>query len=273
MLSSGNRDILAICVVSTVVGSLLGWIVVVMRRSPFTPIQSFLYAVNYMVARVLWRAKICNPFPVPPDRGAVVVCNHRCPLDPSLIMLTVARAIHWMVAREYCEQPGLRWLLRTCEVIPVRRGSIDREALRTAIRLVRNGALVGIFPEGRINTTEQLLLPGHPGAAMIALKGGVPIVPCYVHGAPYDGTTLGCLLMPASIQLTIGQPIDLSAYFDRAKDREALADVTRQMLTEIARLAGQPDFKPQLAGRFRNEGQNEGEKRTAEDGGREIVDC
>ena len=93
-------------------------------------------------------------------------------------------------------------------------------AIRTAIRLVQQGELVGVFPEGRINTTGQLLLPGRPGAAMIALKARAPVVPCYIHGAPYDGTTLGCLLMPASVRLEIGPPIDLSAYFDRDDRRE-----------------------------------------------------
>ena len=55
--------------------------------------------------------------------------------------------------------------------------------------------------------------------------------------------------MPAHVQLTIGKPIDLTAYYDRAADREAQQDVTLIVLKEIAKLAGQPDFQPSLAGR------------------------
>ncbi len=214
VLSAETANILAFCVLATLGAALLGWIVMMLRRSPFTPAQSLLYAVNYGLVRILWRAKIRGSFPIPPGRGAVIVCNHRCPVDPSFLAIAVPRAIHWLVAQEYYEYPGFRHLLRLCEVIPVRRGAIDPTAVRVAIRLAKRGELVGIFPEGRINTTEDLLLPGRSGAALIALKAGAPIVPCYIHGAPYDGTTLGCLLMPATVRLEIGSPIDVSAYVD-----------------------------------------------------------
>jgi 1-acyl-sn-glycerol-3-phosphate acyltransferase len=222
----------------------------ILRRSPFTPVQSALYALNYAIVRILWRTKIHGAISLPPGQGAVLVCNHRCPLDPAFLMITVSRAIHWMVAKEYCEYPGFRQLLTTCEVIPVRRGGVDMAAIRAAIRLVKRGELVGILPEGRINTTPQMLLPGRSGAAMIALKARAPIVPCYVHGAPYDGTSLGCLLMPASVRLEIGAPIDVSAYVDRNDQRHAMKELTRRLLKEIARLGGRPDFEPQLGGRF-----------------------
>ena len=252
MLSTEIGTFFAICVVATVALGVAGWIVAMLRRSPFTPLQSALYALNYSIARLLWRAEIGGRFPIPPDAGAVVVCNHRCPLDPSFIAIAVPRAVHWMVAKEYCEHPAFRRLLQTCEVIPVRRGGADMAAMREAIRLLKAGELVGIFPEGRINTTTQMLLPGRQGAAMLALKARAPVVPCYIHGAPYDGTTLGCLLMPAAVRLEIGEPIDLSPYYHRNDRRETLADATMQILAELARLGGRPDFTPQLAGRFSN---------------------
>jgi 1-acyl-sn-glycerol-3-phosphate acyltransferase len=248
-----SSDILAICVLAAQGSALAGWTVWMLRRSPFTPVQSVLYALNYAIARVLWRATIHGRFSIPPDRGAVIVCNHRCPLDPSFIALAVPRVVHWLVAREYCEFPPFAKLLRTCGSIPVGRGGIDTAATKAAIRMVEQGGLVGLFPEARINTTEQLLLPGRLGAAMIALKARAPVVPCYIHGSPYDGTSLGCLLMPASVRLEIGQPIDLTEYFDRDDGREALEELTLRFLREIAQLAGEPDFQPQLAATSRRE--------------------
>lgn len=216
-----------------------------LRRSPLTAAQSALYALNYMLARILWRMRVEGDLSISPGQGAVIVCNHRCPLDPSFIAAITTRVVHWMVAKEYCEFPVLGALLRTCEVIPVQRGAVDLPAVRTAIRLVEQGEWVGLFPEGRINTSSQLMLPGHTGAALIALKAHAPVIPCYIDGAPYDGTTLGCLLMPASVRLVIGRPIDLSAYYDRSDRRETLDEITRRLLTEIATLAGQADFQPQ----------------------------
>jgi 1-acyl-sn-glycerol-3-phosphate acyltransferase len=249
MLSDKQSDFLALCVLAGLGSSLAGWIVLKLRRSPFSPAQSFLYALNYVLARILWRVRIHGGFAILPGQGAVIVCNHRCPVDPSFIALAAPRAVHWMVAKEYCEAPLLRRLLRLCEVIPVTRGGVDTAAAKAAIRLVERGGLVGIFPEGRINTTPQTLLPGRPGAALIALKARVPVVPCYIHGAPYDGTTLGCLLMPAAVRMEIGRPIDLSPYFGRENDRQALEELTHRFLGAVAALAGKPDFQPQVAGR------------------------
>jgi 1-acyl-sn-glycerol-3-phosphate acyltransferase len=247
MLSVETGDILAICVVTTVALAAAGWIMSMLRRSPFTPVQSILYGLNYILTRILWRMQIQGELSLPADQGAVIICNHRCPLDPSFIQATTPRAIHWMVAKEYCEFPGFRELLAACEVIPVRRGAVDRAAIRQAIDLLQRGELVGMFPEGYINVTEELLLPGHPGAALIALKGNVPVVPCYIEGAPYDGTTLGCLFMSAHVKLTIGQPINLTDV-ERGTGREVLNQWTRRFLIAIASLAGRTDYHPRLIG-------------------------
>ncbi|OHB72882.1 MAG: hypothetical protein A2V70_03235, partial [Planctomycetes bacterium RBG_13_63_9] len=224
------------------------------RRLPYRPSQSLLWVLNYVIVRVLWRTEITGRPAIAPGQGAVIVCNHRSPIDPSFIALTVDRPVHWMVAKEYCVRPVLGWLLRICEVIPVSRGGVDTAATKLAIRYARQGGLVGLFPEGRINTTEQILLPGRAGAALVALKARVPIVPCYVSGSPYDGTPLGCLLMPAVVRLKVGRPIDVSQYFGREDDRAVLEDLTKQLLVEIARLAGRTDFRPGLAGRFNKPG-------------------
>ena len=253
MLSAQAADILALCVLAALGSLLAGRIMLMLRKSPLSPLQSFLFVINYTVVRVLWRANISGRFPrTRADRGAVIVCNHRCPLDPSFIAVTGPRIIHWMVAREYCDYLWFRYLLKVCGAIPVRRGGTDTAAAKSAIRLLENGELVGMFPEGRINTTARRLLPGRPGAAMIALKARAPVVPCYIAGAPYDGTTLGCLLMPARVRLVIGRPLDLSEFYGREGEREVLDELTRRFLCAIAELAGDPDFQPELAGRSSN---------------------
>jgi 1-acyl-sn-glycerol-3-phosphate acyltransferase len=215
-----------------------------------TPAQRFFLGLNYAMCRILWRAEANGPLPVSPGQGAVIVSNHRAPVDPSFFYLATDRIVHWMVAKEYCAMPVVGRFLRLCEVIPVGRGGIDTAATKMAIRYAAQGGLVGMFPEGRINATDRVLLPGRPGAAMIALKAGVPLIPAYVSGSPYNGRIWASLVTPAKVRLTLGQPIDVSPYRGRENDRKALEELTRRLLVEIARLAGQPDFQPQLAGRF-----------------------
>ncbi|HEV3416946.1 MAG TPA: hypothetical protein VG056_09045, partial [Pirellulales bacterium] len=91
--------------------------------------------------------------------------------------------------------------------------------------------------------------PGRPGAALVALRARVPVIPCYISGAPYDGTTVGPLFMSARVQVIVGDLIDLSEFYGREKEPGVTVELTKQFLKEIARLAGANDFKPQVAGR------------------------
>ena len=255
-MQSAATDLLALVVLAAVgaVPLALAWRAA--RRTHFTWGQALLMGLNCVYTRIVWRTTVIGQFPIAPGQGAIVVSNHRCPLDPAFIGLTVNRMVHWMVAREYVENPAIGWMFRICRSISVGRAGVDTGATRIALRYAQSGNLVGIFPEGRINTTDDLLLPGRPGAAMIALRARVPVVPCYIEGSPYDGTAWGCLFMPAKVRLVIGRPIDLSEFYGREDDREVLKALTKRFLKEIATLAGQPGFEPQLAGRFYKPGLN-----------------
>lgn len=250
MLPAAYVDLLAVLALLAVVASLVLWAVRVRRCFPLTLAQTFWYGVNYVIARVLWRAQVRGSLAIPPDQGAIIICNHRSSLDPSFIEITTNRVVHWMVAKEFFPHWAMGRLLRMAEAIPVNRTAQDTQGTKMAIRYAQNGGLVGIFPEGGINTTDQLLRPGRPGAAMIALRARVPVIPCYIEGSPYDGTPLGCLLMAANVRVTLGEPIDLSEFYGREDDRDVLRDITKRLLSAIASLAGQPDFQPEVAGRF-----------------------
>jgi 1-acyl-sn-glycerol-3-phosphate acyltransferase len=206
------------------------------------------FFIYFIYTRLVWRATISRPIPVAPGQGAVIVCNHASSIDPWFIQLGVNRTVHWMVAREYSLHPAMAWIFRINECIPVNRGGVDTAATKMAIRYAQNGGLVGLFPEGRINLTKDLLLPGRPGAALIAMRARVPVIPCYVSGAPFDGTEFGCFLMTARTKLTVGDPIDLSEYYER-NDKDVLQDVTKRFMLEIAKLSGATDYVPQCAGR------------------------
>ncbi len=219
------------------------------RGLRYTPGQYPVFIFNRLMTRLLWRAEISAPLPVKPGEGAVIVCNHIGPIDPAFIALGADTSVHWMVAREFCEMPGLRTFFRTVQAIPVGRGGVDTASTKLAIRYAAGGDLLGLFPEGRINETERLLLPGRPGAALIALKARVPVIPCHIADSPYDGTIFGFFLLPTHTRVTVGEPIDLSPYYDRASDRGVQMELTKLFLREIARLGGVDAYEPELAGR------------------------
>lgn len=244
-----QESVIAMLIVLVLLAALGGWGLFTWNKTRYTLAQAALYFINTLFTRVLWRTTLSGPLSVPPGQGAVIVCNHSSGIDPLLIQLTTDRVVHWMVAREYISHPAMAWAFRMLKSIPVNRGGIDTAATRQAIRLVREGGLVGLFPEARVNLTNELLLPGRPGAAMIALRAKAPVIPCYVSDAPYDGTALGSFLMTAKAHVEVGQPIDLSPYYGREKESGVLQDLTRRFLIEIARLAGVENYEPKLAGK------------------------
>lgn len=259
MLSDQYTRRLAIAVLCGVASAIIAMLWRGAMRTQYTWAQLPFYPLLLFYGRIFWRTTVSGPLPIGDHQGAIIIANHRSSIDPAYIQLAPKRLVRWMIAREFCEMRGLRWLFRVMWAIPVNRGGVDTAATKAAIRFAEEGDLVGLFPEGRINTTSAVLLPGRPGAALIALKARVPVIPIYIHGAPYDGTTFGVFTMPARVHVEVGRPIDISAYYGRDHDKEVLEELTRRFLIEIARLAGVKDFEPQLAGRIYKPGASEEE--------------
>lgn len=222
------------------------------RRTAFRPKQYPLYWFYFVLTRVLWRAKIVGRFQLPAGQGAVIVCNHRSPIDPVFVGLACKLPVHWMVAHEYFAVPVFGAALRILGAIPTRRGGVDTAAVKQTIRFARKGEPVGILPEGRINITDRLMLPLRNGAVAVAMSAKVPIVPCFITDAPHDKKTFyGFLFRSSRTTLTVGSPIDLTPFYDRADDRSLLDELTLRVGRAMAALAGQPDYEPELATRRR----------------------
>jgi 1-acyl-sn-glycerol-3-phosphate acyltransferase len=213
------------------------------------------YVIAVVWTRIVWRAQISGPLP-DPGTGAIIVCNHHSGNDPAFVQLGLKRLPHWMVASEYSKAKWLAGAFQLLRAIPVSRAGIDTAATKAAIRFAQEGHLVGLFPEGRVNTTNAVLLPGRPGAAMIALRARVPVIPCYILDSPYDGTAWGFFFMTGKTRVVVGKLIDISEYYGRENEKEVLEELTKKFLVEMARLAGVENYRPQLAGRFYKPGLN-----------------
>ena len=221
-----------------------------MRGRTFTAWQWVFWWMAYYLVRVQWRCRDPHRIDLPTDgRGIVFVCNHRSSIDPFFIEILPDKAIRWMVAAEYMSHPIFGFFLKRCDVIPARRGGVDNAATRMAIDVAANGGYVGMFPEGRVNQTDDFMLSVRPGAILVALKANAWIVPVYIDGSPFNGTPWSPLFMRARAQVHIGEPIDVAPYVGQHRDSQVVKDLLVQSVQEIARLAGRPDFQPVLAGR------------------------
>jgi len=248
ILAAARPELAAVTVAAFGLGLIVGAILAA-RQTSYSLGQLPFVLLAHLLVRCFWGLRIRGTLALRPGQGAVLVCNHRCPFDPFFLGATTTRMVHWLVAREFCESKLFGLPLRILETIPTNRSGSDLAATRRAMELASSGALVGMLPEGRINTTAELLLPGRPGAILVALKARVPIVPYYLEGTPRASSIVGTLFVPAQVRLVVGQPLDLSAYYDQHSDKDVLAEITLRVLREIAALAGRPHYEPQLAGR------------------------
>jgi len=128
------------------------------------------------------RLRVYGKERVPRSGGIVVACNHFSWIDPPALGAASPRTIYYMAKIEAHRAPGLGHLIRAFGCFPVRRGESDREAVRTMREVVHSGKALGLFVEG---TRQRSGVPGEvqPGAAMVALQEGVPVVPAAVHGS------------------------------------------------------------------------------------------
>jgi 1-acyl-sn-glycerol-3-phosphate acyltransferase len=245
MLAHAAAVVLFLALAAAPIAGATSWL----ARSNMNPLQGLLWLLAILLAKLRWRVRWEGELPLVAGKGAVLVCNHRSSVDPFFVQTATPRKTHWLVAREYCEHPAFGWFLRACEVIPVGRAGVDTAATKAALRIVRDGGIVGMFPEGRINMTRELLLPCRPGAALIALKAGVPLVPVYIRGSPYHRYPWSPFLMTARVSVRFGPPIDASSFAGLEDDTTIAKTLLLATLRELALLAEQPDFEPQLAGK------------------------
>lgn len=118
---------------------------------------------------------------LPGSSPVIVVANHISNWDPLMLGFALPRPLCYMAKAELFSIPVLKKLLPLVYAFPVKRGAVDRQAIRTALNLIKQGNILGIFPEGR-RVMDGAPIEVRPGAALIALKAGCPILPAACIG-------------------------------------------------------------------------------------------
>jgi 1-acyl-sn-glycerol-3-phosphate acyltransferase len=220
------------------------------RRGELNGWWRFGIAVVGFVARLAFRIRVVGIEHVPATGAAIVAGNHLSALDGVALGLVVGqrrqRMTRFLAGAEFFSRHVFGWALRTYRQIPLRRGEGDVEALDEAIRTARSGALVGIFPEGRVNADPMLgLQRGRRGAARIALASGAPVVPVGIWGThlryPKEGLHFR-RPWRRPLALAFGAPIavdgDASSADDAQRATDLLMEGIGRQVDAARRLAG-----------------------------------
>jgi 1-acyl-sn-glycerol-3-phosphate acyltransferase len=171
---------------------------------------------------------------IPKDGPVILAMNHIHWLDIPMASVRVKRVTHYMAKIELFRVPILGGIMRRCGAFPVRRGEGDREALRTSERLLEQGEVVVIFPEGH-RSDNGALISAHPGVGLIALRSQVPIVPVGISGTRSALKGGRFLFWAPRVTVRYGKPFTLGTA-DGRRTRESLAQATDTIMYRIAEL-------------------------------------
>lgn len=174
--------------------------------------------------QTIFRWKVVGLENVPKQGPAVICSNHISLLDPPLVGSASKRPIHFMAKEELFHIPVLSYFLPKILAFPVKRGKSDMKAVKTAIKILKNNELFGIFPEGTRKKAGVSEEEAEEGAVFIALKAKVPIIPVALIG-PYR------FFRP--VRVVFGEPIDTTPYTTSKISKEIVSEVTRIMMDKI----------------------------------------
>ncbi len=171
------------------------------------PIYSLLYPV-----------KVEGVENVPAEGGCLLCANHLSNRDPIYIAIRTPRRIRFMAKIELFKFKPLGAAIRGLLAFPVDRGHSDLNAIRTAMKILNDGHVLGVFPQGT-RSKDNSRLPMLNGVSMIALRAQKPVIPVYI-GGPYK--------LFRRTPLRFGPPVDLSD-FGRRMDGETLTAATHRI--------------------------------------------
>jgi 1-acyl-sn-glycerol-3-phosphate acyltransferase len=213
-------------------GLLVNW-----RRSGQPALDFFCLGIMRLYARLYHNVYIRPPIWAPPRGGALVIANHTCSADPAFLQACFSRLLCFLVAEEYFDIPGVNWIFRYTRCIPVARHCRDVRSVRTALRRLKEGRIVCLFPEGSLSGTGRgRLRAAKRGAALLALQSGVPVYPAFILGGPQHTHVPSAWLLPSRARVILGQPIDLAPYGGRKRDRKLIEEVGAHLMRQITAL-------------------------------------
>ena len=174
--------------------------------------------------KIAFRVKITGQ--VPEEGSYILCCNHINYLDAAAIVLFNKRKVNFVAKEDLFRFEILRWLGHLFDAIPIKRDMQDIEAMKRCLKVLKNGELLGIFPEGTRKGMEKNMKAKN-GAAFMAIKSKAKVIPVGIHGTfkPFS-----------KVYLNYGEPIDLSEY-----NKDQLDEATEKIMSNIVMLTKRED--------------------------------
>ena len=178
---------------------------------------------------IFFRTKVIGAENIPKDGAFILAANHMANWDPPFLGTFIDREVCYMGKEELFKNPVMAAVCRGLHVFPVKRGAADKTAIKTALKILKNGECLGIFPEGTRSKTGKIG-KAESGVSLIAAMAKVPIIPAAIVNT--EKIFSSAVKFPR-LAVVYGKPI----YFDgNTKDKDHLANFAQFVMNEVAKL-------------------------------------
>lgn len=203
------------------------------------------YVLLGPLLRLLYRPRVLGLENIPGDGPAILASNHLSFSDSILLPLVSKRRITFLAKAEYFHGKGIKGFFQKLFFAGVGQVPIDRsggkaadDALRTALGILSEGKLLGIYPEGT-RSPDGRLYRGKTGVARIAIEAGVPVIPVAMIDTEKVQPPGARFPRIMRVGVNVGTPLDFSRYEGMADDRFVLRSVTDEIMYELMQLSEQ----------------------------------
>ncbi len=192
-------------------------------------LRKFIVGCVYLFSLVVFRVQRKGQENIK-KRGAYIICaNHRSNWDAPILVSNTKRRVHVMAKAEMFKNAFVKWFGKVTCVFPVKRGMRDIESIKHCLKLLKDGEILMIFPEGTRNGLEKNG-KAQNGVAYLALRTGVPVIPVGIQGKmkPFR-----------KVKLNYGKPLDFSEYKTNKPEKEVLDKVSKEIMDNIIMLTNE----------------------------------
>ena len=195
------------------------------------------YLLGYLVlflGSIFAKIKIKGRGNIPKKGSFIVVCNHFNRLDPPFVIFAIKKPINFLMATDQTVEAQFMWAPWLYGFIPTNRQNIVPTTIKSSLAAIKKGEVVGIFPEG--TATEQFIRPAKNGAAYLAMRTGVQILPMSLIGM--DNIWINWLKgVKPKLQINIGKPFfPISLPKEHTERNEAIKITGEEIMCRIAAL-------------------------------------
>jgi len=187
------------------------------------------------MCKTLFRLEVRGVENLPKNGGFIIVSNHVSHLDPPVIASTTMRRVNFLGKMELFKNRWFGEFLRKVHCIPLNRDGIDKTALRIAFKVLNDGGVLGVFPEGT-RSLDGKLGPAKGGVSIFAFGTNVPVVPAFISGSALALPPGAHIMRTKKIVVRIGKPFYPPKDFKKEDRKKVYQDFTDKAMQEISKL-------------------------------------